>query len=355
MSVGQSLDPTRLGDAFEVVAGQVRDGQVPAAVLAVARGHGMVRCEAFQHDGGDRVAPDSVFMVASITKPIVATAVMQLVEAGRLVLSAPLATYIPEFAPPPAAPGGESVTVWHVLTHTAGIEDFDATMLARERPRPADLLRRACTRPLLFRPGSRHAYVSGSFYLLAEVIERLSGMPFARYLHERVTAPLGMTNTAFDPPADRDRRVRVRWLGVPEMLVEPAVAYLASIEMPGGGLWSTASDLVSFGMAMLAGGRLGTVRVLGQPFVDLMTRDHTVGITDEATGLPAHYGLGWGKPGLSGCLPASAASFGHGGATGTRLLVDPDADLVVAYLANDWQASMLPSQEATQAVYAALD
>lgn len=357
MTAGRRIDPVRLGDAFGLVAEQVHNRLVPAAVLAVAGSDGIVRCEAFGFDR-DRVAPDSAFMVASVTKPIVATAVMQLVEAGQLALSAPIVTYIREFAPPPAAPGlpgGEAVTAWHVLTHTAGIEDYDAALLARERPRPADLFERACMRPLLFAPGSRHAYVSGSFYVLAELIARLSGMPFSEYLRERVTAPLGMVATAFVPPSDRRRRAAVHGLGVPAMLVEPALAYLSSIEMPGGGLWSTAADLVAFGRAMLAGGRLGSVRVLDTALVELMTREHTAGIVDEATGLPAHYGLGWGKPGLSGWSPASAAAFGHGGATGSRLLVDPQADLVAVYLANDWQGSIVPSQEAIQAVYAALD
>jgi CubicO group peptidase (beta-lactamase class C family) len=97
------------------------------------------------------------------------------------------------------------------------------------------------------------------------------------------------------------------------------------------------------------------VRVLGRPFVELMTRLQTDGILEFGTGRAPGYALGWGRPGLGRGSPASPSSFGHNGASGSTLIVDPAVDLVIVYLRNDWGATMTATEEAVQAVYAALD
>jgi CubicO group peptidase (beta-lactamase class C family) len=350
------LDPVRLQPAFDLVARQVEAGLVPSAILAIANGAGLVREEAFP--GAGRATTDSIFQIASITKPVMAAAVMQLVERGVLDLSAPLQRVIPAFVAPPSAPGlpgAEVVTAWHVLTHSSGVEDMDNDLLARERPDRARLLEIVCRSPLRFVPGSRFDYNSLSFTLLGELIRQLDGRDYPEYLRARLFEPLGMRDTAF-APTDPARAAVSAFPGIPEALQPFASAYFDSIQVPGGGLWGTAADLLAFGRAMLGGGRLDAVRVLGQPFVEQMTRDQTAGLQD--LGPPptaAHYGLGWGLPGLTGQTSASPRAFGHGGATGTRLLIDPDADLVVVYLANRWGAGDEPSLAAVQAVYAAID
>jgi CubicO group peptidase (beta-lactamase class C family) len=107
---------------------------------------------------------------------------------------------------------------------------------------------------------------------------------------------------------------------------------------------------------MLGHGTLDGARILGRPFVELMTREHTTDVL-EAGSPPRqpHYGLGWGLPGRGQGSPAGWSAFGHTGATGSQLIVDPDHDLVVVYLRNDWGADTTPTDEAIQAVYAALD
>jgi CubicO group peptidase (beta-lactamase class C family) len=354
--VTSPLDPRRLQAAFDLVAGQVGSGLVPSAVLAIANGAGSVRVEAFS--GASSATTDSIFQIASITKPIMATAVMQLVERGLLDLATPLQHIIPEFIAPPSAPGlpgAEVVTARHVLIHSSGVADLDNDLLGRERPDRKRLLEIVCRSPLRFVPGSRFDYNSLSFALLGEVIRRLDGRDYPEYLRNQIFELLGMRDTAFSP-TDPARAVPSVFPGIPEVLQAFASAYFDSIQVPGGGLWGSAADLLVFGRAMLGGGRLGDVRVLGRTFVEEMTRDQTAGLQDP--GPPptvVHYGLGWGLPGLTGQTPASPRSFGHGGATGTRLLVDPDADLVVVYLANRWGAGDEPSLAAVQAVYAALD
>ena len=144
-------------------------------------------------------------------------------------------------------------------------------------------------------------------------------------------------------------------LGPPSIPHDDVVRSFISLEMPGGGLWSTVDDLLRFGRAMLGGGSLDGTRILGRPFVDLMLRDHTADVRELDTGRRPCYGLGWGRPGLGRGSPASPSAAGHGGATGSTLLVDPAFDLVVVYLRNVWGVSMLATDEAVQAVYSSLD
>ncbi|MGQ9684013.1 MAG: serine hydrolase domain-containing protein [Anaerolineae bacterium] len=341
------VDTKRLQRAFDVARLYVEQGEVPSAVLAVGNREGLVRCEAFS--GQDAAAPDSIYLLASISKPITATALMQLVEDGLLVLSEPLARYIPEFAQP-AKP---TVTAHHLLTHTSGMEEkaYWDTLGASLAPVEA-FVRAACCAGLHFQPGSRYEYCTLSFFVLAELIARLSGMPYVDYLRERVLVPLGMVDTSFDPGAENPRAMPVR-----NFLPEPALAMWKALAVPGGGLWSTAADLVAFGRAFLNGGCADTgARLLAPATIDLMTRDHVAGLVEMVEGQPrpAHYGLGWGKAPLRGHMPGSAQAFEHSGATGTLLLVDPEWDLVYVFLTNRWEASDQARLGALQAVYAAL-
>lgn len=350
------VSETRLEAAFDLVAGQVAGGRATYAALAVARGDGLVRSAAFLRGAsvaGRRTA------VASITKPITATAVMQLVESGRLVLTEPIATYLPEFRPaPPKVTTGplEPITAWHILAHTSGLTDAADAFFLTAPPTPAANVERLCRDRLGFATGSAYAYASDSFYILSTLIERLSGTSYPEYLRQMVLEPLGMTATSFDPTGPGPEALPLEGSFGPEGVpFEAKVAYFVALAMPGGGLWSTADDIARFGRAMLSGGTLDGVRVLGRPFVELMTRLHTGGIKERGTDRDPTYGLGWGKPGLGRGSPASPSSFGHSGASGSNLLVDPANDLVVVYLRNEWGVATTATDEAIQAVYAALE
>jgi CubicO group peptidase (beta-lactamase class C family) len=351
-----ALEPGRLARAFELVRDHVEGGRAPYAALAVARGDGLVRSAAFLPGSSPEPPPRSP--IASITKPITATAVMQLVEDGRLVLTEPVATYLPEFQPEPAdaADPAEPITTWHVLTHTAGLGDASDAELLAEPPTAQTLFDLLCRRRLRFRPGSAYAYASDSFLILARLVETLSGMPYRDYLARRVLEPLGMRATTFDPAAPGPPFVPMTGqlgpVGIPH---EEIVRSFIALEMPGGGLWSTTADLVRFGRAMLLGGSLDGERIIGRPFVDLMVRYHTGGLLELGSGREPLYGLGWGLPGRGRGSPASPSAFGHNGATGSTLIVDPGYDLVVVYLRSEWGATTTPTEEAVQAVYGALE
>jgi CubicO group peptidase (beta-lactamase class C family) len=356
--VSSELDPRRLDVAFELVAAQVAAGRVRNAGLAVGRHDRLVRSATF--DASGEIADERRFLVASITKPITATATLQLVEDGRLVLTRPIPAYLPAFRPLPAEPdtlAGEAITAWHLLTHTSGLDDGGEELLETQRPTARALLERVCSQRLLFPPGTRYQYASDSFYLLAELFSTLGEADYATHLRTRILEPLGMTATTFDPSDGDPPALPLGGLfdRYGPMRGE-ATRYFVSLAMPGGGLWSTPSDLVKFGRAMLGHGTLDGTRILGRPFVELMTREHTAHVLED--GSPPrqpHYGLGWALPGRGQGSPAGWSAFGHTGATGSQLIVDPDYALVVVYLRNDWGADMTATDEAIQAVYAALE
>jgi CubicO group peptidase (beta-lactamase class C family) len=359
-STRAALDPHRLDAAFDLVAHQVASGEVGVAGVAVARGDGPVRSVTVGPDGQTF---EHRFLVASITKPITATAILQLVEDGRVDLDRPLAADLPGFRPPPAVPGqpgGESITPWHILTHTSGLQDGGEELVVATRPTAAELIRRVSTQPLLFPPGTAFHYASDSFYLLAELAARAGGRPFTELLRERIFRPLAMDATTFDPFDPSEGGPEPFPLGGLFERYGPlraeATRYFVSLGMPGGGLWSTTSDLVRFGRAMLGGGALDGARILGDDSVGFMTREHTGNVLEAGTPpRQPHHGLGWALPGREPGSPASAGAYGHGGATASRLIVDPAWDLVVVYLRNEWGGDTAPTDALVDAVYAALD
>ena len=350
------LDPGRLNAAFEHVAGQSAGATSSFAALAVARRDGLVRAESWS--GGRALDESPRSTVASITKPITATAVLQMVEAGRLALTEPITNYLPDVRPPAPTGAGpaEPLTAWHILTHTAGMSDIPQETFLTRPPTRATSVDRLAEMPLRFAPGSAYAYTTDSYQVLAAIVERLAGQSWSAVLRERIFDPLGMTATTYDPRDPGPAGLPIEGLfgpaGIPRDLLRAA---FISLEMPGGGLWSTAEDLARFGRAMLTRGTVDGTRILGRPFVELMTREHTDGVLELGTGRRPFYALGWDRPGLSRGSPASPSAFGHSGATGSVLVVDPENDLVVVHLRNVWGIDPAGSQQAVQAVYAALD
>jgi serine-type D-Ala-D-Ala carboxypeptidase len=142
-----SIDPTRLQRAVAVAEDAVHKGPYPSAVLAVANANTTILTHTVAHPERAPVREDGIFLLASITKPIIATAIMRLVEQGRLLLSDPIVEYIPEFAPF----GKQAVTAWHILTHTSGLEEAHWWPELYQQRAPAEaFLRAVCQSPLHF-------------------------------------------------------------------------------------------------------------------------------------------------------------------------------------------------------------
>ncbi len=316
---------------------------------------GEIRKETFS-TGGRSVSSDSLFFLASVTKPIVATAFMHLVDDGLLSIHDPLVRFIPEFA---NAPGKADVTPWHLLTHTSGVRDYPVDEIRRKRPSAADMTQMTIDAPLAFEPGTRYAYCSTSFLLLTRLIERLTGQNHVQFLRERVLDPLGMEAT-YDPRRMKRSIVAVQGVGVDSRLMRFIVLrYLAGIALPGGGLFGTLDDLLRFGAGTLRPRRSGDrFAPLSAESIALMQQDQfRNGVPGEFDGEErrVHFGLGWGKPTLMRPLPGSREVVSHGGATGTRIWIDPRSELVIVFFTNQWSADRGPESEAIQGIYDAME
>lgn len=342
-------------------------GLLPCAVIGVSDAWGTLHLQALSGPD-DRPAADSRFFLASVTKPIVATAVLQLVDESRLDLHEPLVRLLPELA---GNTWRERISAWHVLTHTAGLDDLPPDVLRKQRPSYAKMLAKVSREIPAWEPGTRFRYCSDSFYLVAEAIVRLTGMTFPMALQRRLLDPLGMVDTTFDARPDRSRAMVVHGMPMRNIVVrELILRFLAVAALPGGGLFGTVEDLLRFGRAMLPRRGQDGPRVLSQARIDEMTREQTAGIPElleDGTTREPRYALGWRKrsdasagrgdgasdPAL--VIPASPATVTHGGASGTRLWVDPERDLVFVFLSNSWYADDAPGLAVLRRVYAAWD
>lgn len=340
-----------LGPAREVAASLVKDGTIPCAAFGVVNAAGRTATHTV---AGRRATPvpGSVFFLASITKAIVATAVMRYVDEGRLDLHAPLVRCLPELSGSAAA----DVTAWHVLTHTSGLPDMPVESLRTERPTYERSLRFVRDSTLLTAPGIAYAYNSVAFILLAEAMARLSGTSFADALALRVLEPLKMSDTTFDARPVRRRVVPVQGFGVENRLVqEVLLRFLASARLPGGGLFGTLEDLLRLGRALLPLDRAAPgERVLSQAAIDEMTRDQTAGMThvsEDGVEREVRQALGWRKPQRD--WAGSSSAFTHGGISGGRLWIDPQAGFAVVFLTNLWQAPIAASVVVIEAIYRA--
>jgi CubicO group peptidase (beta-lactamase class C family) len=322
---GPALDQALLGEAVRRMETFIEQGLLHGAALAAGRRAGLVAQHAAglaRWDGEPQpVRPDTIFAIASITKPIVATAIMQLVERGLLLVNDPVAVHIPEFG----CNGKGAVTVKHLLTHTSGLdESYQAPLRERGAPRE-EFVRGACASFIKWEPGTRYEYCNASFWVLGELIERLSGARLEEYLRRHVFEPLGMRDTGFTFTESQRERISAVAADQPEQGLEFWLR-LAEYAHPAGGLFSTAHDLVQFGRAFLNGGTLDGRRLLSPPSIAAMTENHT-------PGLPEQRGLGWALRRWPG-EPCGAPGYGHGGATGTQLRIYPELDLVAVFLAN---------------------
>ena len=370
------FDTDRLNRVTQAFQGFVDSGQIPGAVVLIARNDKVAYFQAFGfRDREQKIAmtTDSIFRIASMTKPIVSVGAMMLAEEGKLDIAAPVSKYLPEFKDlqvrveqvDPATGKTETVmqpqirpmTVQDLLRHTAGlvypppigngpVSDAyrDANVLDRNTTL-AEMVTKISKLPLAHQPGEVWEY-GVAVDVLGRVIEVVSGMDLDRFIEERITKPLGMSSTGFYVgEADRDR------LAQPQ--IDPATGkrlpLFDATQKPklfsgGGGGVSTASDYLLFCEMLLHGGKLGTTRLLSQSTINLMTSNALKpGIAYSAATLqrfqdigptPAMgqgFGLGFAVRTETGQnpLPGSTGSFYWTGAYGTTFFVDPKQQLII--------------------------
>ena len=360
--VGVSAE--RASRLLEVLQSEVDCRRLPGAVVLISR-HG--RIALFESLGMQNpetatpMAPDSIFRIYSMTKPLVSVAIMMLMEQGRLLLSDPVAHYLPEFSRQQVAlvdAAGESAglrpvrrpaTVHDLLRHTAGLtyEFMGDTLVHRQyaqarvnsgRRNNTESIAALAALPLLAEPGSVWEY-SRATDVLGRLIEVLSGQSLGDFLRQHILLPLGMRDTGFFvPPADHGR-IAEPFARDPEGGVSMAMINIRSqplLESGGGGLVSTAGDYARFLQFMLNKGELEGVRLLGPQTIKFMTADHLGGIpvnghSESASLLPTGHGFGLGfavrtANGLAS-TPGSAGQYFWSGLAGTSFFVDPALDM----------------------------
>jgi CubicO group peptidase (beta-lactamase class C family) len=335
-------------------------------VTLVARRGVVVLHEAFGALRPGEDAPpaerDTIFPVMSITKPIAATIAMQLVEDGILGLNRPARDYVPELV----GEGTEEVLVHHLLTHTAGYDDFGffvahaADYAEIDKLEPDELQRMLLDAiygmALSTAPGEEMNYSATGFFLLGEVVERARGRPLAELMQERLFDPLGMKDSYLVVPESvRDRIIR-RTPGLPwtaPLGPIPGIDSRINEAMPSsqGGVYSTAPDLARFSQMLLDGGSYEGTRILGRTAVSEMTRNQTLGMPVQMLGAvnrESSYGYGWFVSSdekwkyWDGSLQ-SRGEFHHQGAGGSLIFIDPPKQIVAVYLSVD--TAMTPDLE----------
>lgn len=334
----------------------VASGDIAGAVAVVGDSAGVIAFEALgKRDlaAGDAMPRDALFRIASMTKPVTALTVMQLVEAGKVDLDAPVARYLPEFRDMPLVKerAGTRVvldkparqpTVRDLMRHTSGLpggypKGLEKLYERRDLPLSVSSLALA-QRPLEFEPGSKWAYCNPGIDTLGRLAEVVSGTRFEDLLRDRILLPLGMKDTSFYPSAESLKRLATNYdkkngnlvpVGTP--LMGPPQG--ARFPVPAGGLYSTGADLARLYRAMLAGGELDGARVISAASLAEMTRlqtgDLPCGFVDGMG-----FGLGWARvrepKGVTAML--SPGTYGHGGAFGTQAWIDPGRGLFIVLL-----------------------
>jgi CubicO group peptidase (beta-lactamase class C family) len=357
------LQPERIEYARGLCARWVKGGHTPSLSVCVARRGVIVLREAWGILGPGPESPalqrDSIFSIASVTKPVTATLVLQLVEDGLLSLNRPVRDYLPEVS----GEGTEEMLVHHLLTHTSGyLWHTDPPMLLHaakkleggpefppcpenQHPLVHQWLNLFWDAPRESDVGEVMTYSNHNYVLLGEILRRLSGKGLEELARERVFDPLGMDDSYYVVPESVAPRVVQRASGLP--LADALGPFMPGLdsrewqEYPnaGGGMFSTPLDMVRFGQMILNRGRLEDARILSPAAVAAMTRDQIPGIQARLFGATmehASWGYGWAVesptkwPYFHGSLHPPG-SISHPGAGGAMFWVDPANEVVASY------------------------
>ena len=387
------LSAERLKKLTAALEGEVKAGTIPGALLLISRNGRIAHFEGVgQLDPESKVAmnKDGIFRIYSMSKPITSVAAMMLMEDGKILLSDPVAKYIPEFAnvkvgvEKPGADGKVAldlvaprrpILIHDLLRHTSGLTyGFFGTGAVKQAYVDskgifgADLTngefaKGLATLPLMHQPGSNWEY-SHSTDVLGRVIEVASGKSLFEFMKERILEPLGMKDTSFFV-ADKAKFPRIaepfktdRSFGVNADMSDPRVP--VKYESGGGGMVSTATDYARFLQMMLNGGALDGRRYLSPTTVKYMTSDHIAGTGLGSAYLPGDgYGFGLGfqvrrEDGLAS-IPGTAGDYAWGGAGGTAFWVDPKQKMFVILMMQSPKQRLVMRNKLRSWVYAAIE
>ena len=368
---GLGLAPERLERIGAVLNEHVAKGHIAGAVGLIARRGkiGYFETYGFQDkEAGVAMRKDTIFRMYSMTKPITGVAVMILYEEGRFFLTDPVSKYLPELSNMKVAvvetnpqtgkktrysvPAQREITILDLLRHTSGIdylgpEDADGKRIYEKLGTNnldqtiGDMVKKIGQAPLVHQPGTMWEY-GLSMDVLARLVEVVSGQPYDKFLEQRIFKPLGMNDTGYWVPPEKQNRfaklyapgegwtIKVNTTPAQTSYLKPAINF-------GGGSQSvsTAGDYLRFCQMLLNAGELDGVRILSRKTVELMTSDH-LGDMPRAALLAPGYGFGFTMavsrgPGKTGVI-GSEREYNWGGAAGTRFWIDPKEQMIGIFM-----------------------
>lgn len=393
----------RIRPAMESYVAQ--QGFAGISTLIARRGH-LVHAEQVGWRDKEAQLPmtaDTIFRIYSMTKPVVCTALMTLYEEGRFLLLDPVAKFLPAFqkvkvlgADGTLVDPLRPITVRDLMTHTAGLtydfledspvgELYRQARLASDATRSLEALVGELARlPLAFQPGTRWHYSLG-IDVAAYLIEVLSGQPLGQFLAERLFEPLGMGDTAFSVPVEKQGRLAAMygypdiaaqgitsrtfldaWMGGDNQRRDVSASYPATppgvIGRGGSGLFSTGADYLRFAQMLLNGGQLDGAHIIGRKTLELMHANHVPAalLPFEVGGRPSPgYGFGLGSRVVLNVaetgMPGSVGEFGWSGAAKTYFWVDPQEQLVGLFLTQFMSGFDQPEQTLRVLAYQAIE
>ena len=325
-------DTAKLDEAAKVMDGWIADGRVQGASILVTQNNNR-----YARNFGTAKGPEPVFLLASITKPMTAAAVMTLVDEGKLSLDDKVVKFFPAFT----GEGRENITLRHCLTHTGGLPDMlaDDEALREHHATLADYREGAIVAPLKFAPGSKYSYSSMGILLSAEIAQKITGKPIAQLVEERVFKPLKMTHTGYGLRG-RSSASAVASQAAPAMTESGKKSWMGwnwnssywrNLGAPWGGALGSAADIVKFYDEFL----WQRGRILKTATEELMkTNNSPPGVKASGLGFDLRPSVG---------SPANHDNtFGHNGSTGTLSWADPDTSTICVVLTTLYEAAVRP-------------
>ena len=357
-ATGPHLDPARLALLGPKMQSFINQHEIAGAVTLVASREGVLDVETFgQADIAKNapMRPDTIFWIASMTKPVTASAILMLQDQGKLSVQDPVAKYVPELGALKTKDGKPAnLTIRHLLTHTSGMQEATPGEAVASKTL-AELIPHYVDKPVGFTPGSKWSYSQSGINTLGRIVEVITGKSFPDFLQQNFFDPLNMKDTTFYPTVAQAARIATSYERTSDGMLEPTTVWLLNgmdvtsrdrYPAPNAGLYSTAGDYARFARMILNNGTLDGHHFLSPEAVRQMT---TIQTGDLQTGFtPGNgWGLGWcvvRKPqDFSASL--SPGSFGHGGVYGTQAWLDPTKDLICLLLV---QRSNFPNSDASE-------
>ncbi|MCL2711034.1 MAG: beta-lactamase family protein [Planctomycetaceae bacterium] len=341
----------------ETLEPYIKNGELPGVVTVIATKDAVLQVDAIGYADLESQRPmkaDTVFWIASQMKPVTAVAAMILVDEGKLSLTEPITTYLPEAANlrvvaeregnrTVLVPVDKPITMAMLLSHTAGLEfltPFQSKHAIDSLPLEQHVTTILMT-PLRSQPGTAYHYANIGTTLAGAVVERVAGVPFEEFLEKRIFEPLGMTETTFFPDADLLARLATTYsFDRDRSRLVPSQTNLITYPLdqrrfaePGGGLFSTPNDLVKFFQMLQGNGEFDGKRILSETAVkEIQTR--------QTGALNVPYGLN---------VTTNNGVYGHGGALGTDAQVNTNNGRVLLYFIQ--HQGLAKSEEAKQKFY----